>query len=359
MDTRIVSGPARQLAAVIPALKARGIELLVVTAHRDGTPPSDHASFLTRLGIPFVLLTDSGRFDVRLLWKLRRVLRTWNPDIVQTHSYRPAALAYLLRLARPPWRWAAFFHGETAENRRVRLYHWIDKHAIRHADRVVVMSEEQRGRLRPFHPSIEVIRNAVVLPKVTGLDDPASGSALNGLPRPRLGVVGRLSHEKGVDVFLEAAAALASRGVGFSAAIIGDGPARSALEAQARDLGIQDRVHFLGWVPVTPATYRELDVVVLPSRSEGLPNVLLEAVAENRPTVATTVGGIPDVVGNSAAAVLVPSESPEALASGIQSALATGSGPDAVAARAQVTAHYTLEARIAALEGFYRELAAK
>jgi glycosyltransferase involved in cell wall biosynthesis len=133
-----------------------------------------------------------------------------------------------------------------------------------------------------------------------------------------VGWVGRLIPIKGADVFLRAMGQLKPMPVTVS--IIGDGPERAALEELVRAEGLSDRVHFHGTVPDAARYISAFDVFVLSSRSEGTPVTLLEAIASKVPVVATDVGGIPDVVGESEA-ILVRSEDHIGLAKAIRSTI--------------------------------------
>jgi len=190
------------------------------------------------------------------------VLRRWRPSIVQTHGYKATAVAYLLRgLQHRPWRWIGFHHGVTTEDVKDRFYHWVDKQLLRAADRVVVMSQAQARAFRHCGNRVRIIYNAALVPPAP---PPANGLP-GGLARPIVGVVGRLSREKGVDVFLDACAVLAGKGVVFSALVAGDGPDRALLEARCARLGLAPSIRFLGQVSNVGAVYRNLDLVVLPS----------------------------------------------------------------------------------------------
>jgi glycosyltransferase involved in cell wall biosynthesis len=171
-----------------------------------------------------------------------------------------------------------------------------------------------------------------------------------------IGVVGRLSQEKGVDLFLDACAVLARQGTTFGGVIAGDGPERPRLQAQCRRLGLESVVQFVGHVENVQAVYRSLDLLVLPSRSEGLPNTLLEALQADVPVVAAAVGGVPDVVGQSPAARLVPPDSSAALAEAMWVAVTEGDSPDAVAARASVVRRFSLERRVEAHLHLYNDV---
>jgi hypothetical protein len=102
MDTAIVSGPGRQLAAVAPALAAHGVDLRVVVFQYAGAAKSPYRAFLEAAGVDHVVVPFASRFDRALLRNLRGVLDAWAPDVVQTHGYRPTALAWLLRRAGAP-----------------------------------------------------------------------------------------------------------------------------------------------------------------------------------------------------------------------------------------------------------------
>jgi glycosyltransferase involved in cell wall biosynthesis len=353
-----ISGPGRQLTALALALQGAGIDWLVVVFHRRGRPPSAFARSLREAGIQHCVVEDRGPLDWRMALTVGDVLRRWRPSIVQTHGYKAAAVAYLLRRLRVPWPWIGFFHGATSGSLRGRLYHWVDRRLLGTAERVVVMSHAQARAFRHCGRRVHTIYNAALAPTPAG--DPSERDVLaalaRSLPRPVVGVVGRLSLEKGVDVFLDACAGLARKGVAFSALVAGDGPERSRLEAQCRRLGVESCVRFLGQVYNVDVLYRNLDLLVLPSRSEGLPNAMLEAMQADVPVVATTVGAVPDVVGTSGAARLVAPGSAAALAHAIELALTQGDSPAAAAARRDVVSRLSLERRLEAHVQLYRDV---
>jgi len=356
--TEAVSGPGRQLTALAGALQDAGVACLIVALHRSGRPPSAFARHLAEAGIDHCIVEDRGPLDWRVAAEVGAVLRRWQPSVVQTHSYKATAVAYTLRVLRSPWPWIGFYHGSTHENLKARFYHWVDRLLLRAADRVVVMSREQARAFRRSGSRVRVIDNAVL--RRSGTADASArdslGSCESELPHPLIGVVGRLSPEKGVDVFLDACALLARKGIAFGGVIAGDGPERGRLEARCRRLELESCVRFVGHVSNVEALYTNLDLLVLPSRSEGLPNTLLEALQADVPVVAAAVGAVPDVVGSSPAARLVPPGSPAALAEAIGSALTHGDSPDAAAARAAVVKRFSLERRVEAHLRLYHDL---
>jgi glycosyltransferase involved in cell wall biosynthesis len=130
---------------------------------------------------------------------------------------------------------------------------------------------------------------------------------------------GRLEHQKGQDVLLESLAALRARGLTFFTAFAGEGSQRAQLEARAAELGLSAHVQFLGQVEDVGPLLLAADAVVLPSRWEGLPLTLLEALARGRPVVATAVGGVAEVIEDGENGRLVPPEDPAAIAGALQS----------------------------------------
>ena len=356
VPSEAVTGPGRQVTALARALEGAGIECLVIAFHRRGRPPSGFAQYLREAGVRHCVVEDGGPTDWRMASRVAATLRSWRPSIVQTHGYKATAVAYLLRgLQHRPWHWIGFHHGVTTEDVKDRFYHWVDKQLLRAADRVVVMSQAQALAFRHCGNRVRIIYNAALVPPVPPAPPPTNALP-GGLARPIVGVVGRLSREKGVDVFLDACAVLAGKGVVFSALVAGDGPDRALLEARCARLGLAPSIRFLGQVGNVGAVYRNLDLVVLPSRSEGLPNTLLEAMQADVPVVATAVGAVPEVVGTSPAARLVAPESAAGLADAIERAITQGDSPAAAAARRDVVGRFSLERRVEAHLKLYREL---
>lgn len=357
IDSFDVSGPGRQLVAIASELQGHGVETQLILFRRGDAARAPFESFVEAAGLPCEVVGDSAPFDPRVLPRVNRILRGWRPDIVQTHSYRPAAIAFALARLRPDWRWVGFFHGLTAVDRKVLVYHWLEQRFLRHADRVVVMSQAQCSLFEACREKVVQISNAVlpIPPLEAGAADRVA-SLVSDLEPPRFGVIARLSYEKGVDVFLEALSLLRGRGIRASAAIAGEGPELERLIGLAGSLGVSADVRFLGNVHPIEPLYESIDIVVLPSRSEGLPNVLLEALRAQRRIVATGVGAVPEVVSNPLAAQLVEAGSPEALADGMLEAASATLSEDAIAAQQSVLERYSIERRREAHLVLYRAL---
>lgn len=201
--------------------------------------------------------------------------------------------------------------------------------ALTGADGVIAVSGDLRDRVVGLGvpaDRVTVIYDGVDPHAFHPGDQAAARAAVNlpgGWPAaPVLLFVGNLVTVKGIDVLLRALASLESP---VRLVVVGAGPERDPLARLAGELGVADRVTFLGSLPqaALPDWYRAADLFVLPSRSEGVPNVLLEASACGTPWVASRVGGIPEMPGH-ASRRLVPPDNPAALAAAIADALAAG-----------------------------------
>jgi glycosyltransferase involved in cell wall biosynthesis len=208
--------------------------------------------------------------------------------------------------------------------------------ALRRADGVVAVSR---------HLADKVVGLGVAAEKVhvvySGIDStvfhpgsPDEARARLDLPTdaPTVLFVGNLEPVKGVDVLLDASARVAKTGLKFHLRLIGLGPLKNQLEQRVRELGLEDRVRLLGALPHGQLGdwYRAVSLFVLPSRSEGVPSVLLEASACGTPFVASNVGGIPEVA-QAAGGRLVPPGDPAALADAIVAAISTRAAGSVVA----------------------------
>ncbi len=169
--------------------------------------------------------------------------------------------------------------------------------------------------------------------------------------------VGRLHHQKGFDVLLEALASVRVRR-SVHAVVVGAGPEAPWLAASCHGLGLDEVVTFTGASQRPVDELAAADLVVIPSRWESGPLVLLEAMALARPVVATPVGFVPELVRDGETGWLVPVEEPAALAAAIEAALAdpAGSAERGRAGRAAVAPRLDRRAGVAAVEAVYRRV---
>ena len=243
--------------------------------------------------------------DRRSLW--RQLQTTEGPLLLNGHGFKGLVFGWLaaLRFGLPL---ITTQHGFTTSNRKQRLYTWISLQLCRTPQvRAVACVAESIARL---HRQAGVARHKLhVLPN--GLPSPTDQAASRPTlapPSPLIGFVGRLSQEKGPDLFVELAIELCRRHPDLSAVLLGEGPLRAALSARIEACGLGARILLPGYQQRMADWLRALDVLVLSSRTEGTPMVVLEAMQAGTPIAAFGVGGIPDMLGHEESALLSPAE---------------------------------------------------
>jgi glycosyltransferase involved in cell wall biosynthesis len=332
-----LTAPARfgGLEAVVAALAAgaarRGHTVQVISLL--GLDPMDRcAAFepLTGSGVHQIEIRLAGRSYRTERHRVGKVLAPFPEAIVHSHGYH-ADLVGFWATRSVPNRIVSTVHGFTGGRAKNQIYEWLDRQALRRFDAVVPVSLPLVDRLALAgvpRDRVHLIPNGYA-GRVEPLGRAAARAEL-GLPAdaPVVGWIGRLSREKAPDVFLEASG---RAGASVRASVIGNGVMRSALEAQAAMLGIAERVHWHGELPGAARFLPAFDVLMMTSRTEGTPIVLLEAMAAGIPVIVTAVGGIPDVVTDREA-VLVPSEHPDLLAQAIDDLFRS---PEAARTRAE------------------------
>jgi glycosyltransferase involved in cell wall biosynthesis len=337
LDAPVVTGPARGLIHLGRQLPP-SVRLHVAILRGRGAGPIPRLDDLAGGGLTVHELPELGAFDPTLFARAVLLARRIGAGVVQSHSYKPHVLALAVRAATgAPW--IGHHHGWTAENDKVRLYHRVDGFTMPRAERVVAVAESARDivvREGVSAGRVVVIPNAVDAADLRADETRDAARAALGLPLGRTVacVVGRLSHEKGQDVALRALAQVRDAGADLVLAFAGDGPDREALVALTRTLDLDDRVVFLGHQKRVGLVYRASDLLVMPSRSEAMPNALLEAMTVSLPVVATRVGGVPEVADDGAHILIVPPDDPVALADAVLDCLTDPAAADRRAVRA-------------------------
>jgi glycosyltransferase involved in cell wall biosynthesis len=310
-------------------------QVLGMIGHLSG---SDHAAVLSfsergrcralleaagQLGAETVELTTNAPHHRAAVAEVAAHLKRLRADVVVCHGYKPDILGlFAARRAGVPA--VAVAHGWTAATWKVRLNEALDRLVLRGMDRVVCVSEAQARRVRragvPARQLV-VIRNAIDPARFDDVD-PAGRAQLRDLfpdtdpDRPRLivGSVGRLSPEKGFGVLVEAASRVMREVPDAGFIHFGDGPLRPSIQQRILALGLERRFVLAGFRADVHRAFPHFDLFALPSYTEGLPCVVLEAFAARVPVVATAVGGTPEVVADGQNGRLVPPGDPESLA---------------------------------------------
>ncbi len=354
VDSLQMGGGERHAADLAIALHRRGIAVVIA-----GSAGGFLAAGIEREGIEVCVLGGQvvkRRLGLCLAWRLRRLIHERQVQLVHAHMYAGAA-GSVLALAGSGLPLVRTEHSEAGW--RGRWATLVGRLAYRRTAHIIAVSGPIRQRLveRDGVPAERVTVIPCAMPE-DSLPQPAPALPEQLRGRPLVGVVARLEPEKGVDVLLRAAPRILDHRPECAFMVVGDGPQRATLEAQAARLGLGSHVHFLGFRPDVRALLPLLEVLVVPSLSEGAPLVILEAMAAGVPVVASAVGGIPDQIRHDQQGLLVPPGNDAALAAAALSlledpALARRYGE---AGRRKVEQECQFEEMVDRIEGIYQRV---
>jgi glycosyltransferase involved in cell wall biosynthesis len=315
-------GPERQVLTHLEHLQRSGVRPLLIPFFEEGRRNELYLHAQER-GIPVAPLRRQGAFNPLLIGELAGVLHREQVHLLVTHGYKANVVGRLASwFMRVPE--VAVSRGWTGECPRVRLYERLDRLFLRFARHVVAVSAGQRAKVvEAGVPAarVSVIHNAIDLETY-----PPSAGVL----RPLLGIpdtaevvitAGRLSPEKNHAGMIRAAAMVLERHPDVYFAVFGEGALRSRLERQIEEAGLQNRFFLPGFRKDMRGIMHECDIFVLPSFTEGLPNVALEAAACRRPVVCTRAGGSPEVVRHGHTGLVTEPGDDAALAAAVGSLL--------------------------------------
>ncbi len=314
-------GPEKQIVESAAHLRELGWRV-VVGSFRENRPSVEVVESAAARGLETFLIDTRSPFDPRAAGQLRRCVKRFDADVLLTHGYKPNLIGRLalrgLKTVHLP-----IVRGYTAETWKVRLYEAFDRMLLRRMPRVLAVSSGLGRKLVAYGVDprrIEVLHNAVDCSPVV---DPIDISSVFSLPAGAevLVAAGRLSLEKGHRFLVEAMKELNDRRPLLYAVILGSGREEARLEAQIEEADIEGRVVLGGFRKPVLGWLAAADLVVNPSLTEGLPNVVLEAMSVRTPVVATDVGGVGELVFPEKTGWLVPAGDAGALADAIDEAL--------------------------------------
>jgi len=313
-------GPERQMLGLAQALP--NFVRTTFTSFPESGRSSAFLAEVRKHGFATAALTTDFPKVFAAVREVTELLRTAACDVLFCHGYKAHMLGRLAarRVGIPA---VAVSRGWTGETRKVKLYEWLDRRHLRFMDHVVCVSEGQAEKVRKWcrvpASRLSVIRNSARLAAFEHTGPSAHDRLRSFFPSDSavsqvVLAAGRLSPEKGFSVLIEAAHAICRENPFAGVVIFGEGQLRGELEARVAQLGLTGRVVLPGFRTDLDSLISGADVVVLPSFTEGLPNVALEASAAGVPVVATAVGGTPEVIADGANGFLVPPGQPPAIA---------------------------------------------
>lgn len=365
-DTDKVCGPGKTVLETCARADPDRFRLYIGLPVPAGSRDNLYLEACRQRGLAVLPIPTAHAFDPRIVTATLRLIREHDIHIVHSHDYKTDLLAALLaRLRRLPIITTA--HGWIVNDLRSRIYHGLGKRVMPYFDRVIAVSPQIRQQLlrigvRPERAPL--IHNCIVAESYRPDSvEPGYLRQRFGIPEGALmvGNIGRLSPEKGQSVFLDAAARLRQRFPQAWYVLVGDGRDRARLEAQARQLGIADRVCFTGHLQDVRPVFRDIDVLALNSYTEGFPNVVLEALCMLRPVAASAVGGVADVIEDGVTGLLLQAGDGEMAADRLGRLLGDAELRRrlAEAGRARVLERFHFHTRVDKLQRLYEEVLAE
>ncbi len=358
-----LGGPERQLLGLSRALSDRCETVCASFAEGGAARPFLDAA--SKAGLSAVELVANYPHYFAVQAELSQLICTKRTQILFTHGYKANIFGVVAarRLGIPV---VSVSRGWTGHTWKVRINERLDRLALRYADLVVGVSKAQSDKIRHSGVppgKIVTIQNAIDRSRFGG-QDPTGRVALTGLVaapvKHIVGFAGRLSPEKGPDIFVQAAIeALRHRSdVGF--VLFGDGPMKADILSLIERAGANDHISLAGFQPNLDKLMPNLDVLALTSYTEGLPNAILEAMAAGVPVVATAVGGVPEAISDDENGLLVAPGDPLAVFEGLDKLLSDASFRAALVAAGlgRVEREFTFEAQALRYETLIRELTA-
>ena len=321
LHTRVVVGAGGGPEKTIlnsPRFLVGRYRLLCAYMHGPTDPGFEHLRRkAAEAAAPLLSVHDRGPLDLSVLSQLLTICRREKVNIWHGHDYKSNALGLLLRPFHP-MHLVTTAHGWVQQTRRTPLYYFLDRLCLPRYEAVVCVSDDLYRQSLAYGVQKQrcfLIENAIDTVEYSRKRSLAEAKEKLGIPPTRfvIGGVGRLSAEKGFDLLIRATDQLVRGGADVELLIAGEGHEKSNLEQLIAQLGRQERIRLLGYRSDTVELFQALDVFALSSIREGLPNVVLEAMALEVPVVATRVAGVPRLIQSGENGLLIEPGSLEQL----------------------------------------------
>jgi glycosyltransferase involved in cell wall biosynthesis len=317
------------------------------------------------LGFATFDLEVPQEFDPRAILRARNLIEETQCDLVHTHLLRADLFAgAAARWAAVPIVSTVYAMGEFRRAAKRRSDRLLDAACAALPNHVIAVCEAVRDdlvrRVNMKASDISVVHTGIDAP-------PAVASVQIDALRKSWSIsdgdslvltLSRLSYEKGIDTLIEAAARLKSTHPRTRIVVVGDGPDRDALRQQIDSAGLRETVRLAGFSADVWPALAAADIVCIPSKSEGMPNVLLEAMVMNKPVVATRVGGIPEAIEHESSGLIVDAQRPDQLANALARLIDDRQLADRLASRGKQIAatRFSVETVARKYEDVYRAM---
>jgi glycosyltransferase involved in cell wall biosynthesis len=300
-------GPERQIHIHARMAIERGYDIIAASFSERGQMP-EFLRVMEQDGIPVHLFEVRNAYDIKAIGAVRKFIREKHIDILCTHDYRTHLIGFRA-VNGTDAKWIAFSRGWTKDTLRVRVYGLLDKVFIRFAEHIVAVSEAQKSKLT---------RLSIAPTKITSVPNAIDPESLEGiesidlrarfeLPADSIIAVagGRFSREKGQIFLVKAAVEAIKENDRLRFIIFGDGPDFKMIKERVSRAGLDKIILCPGFEKNLLGCLKAADLLLNPSFSEGLPNIVLEAMALHVPVIATAVGGVPELIKSGDSGLLI------------------------------------------------------
>lgn len=309
-----------------------------------------------------ISVIDKGKIDFSVVRKLIRLCRDRNVAIWHGHDYKTNVLGLIVRRFHR-MKLISTVHGWVNHDTLTPAYYWLDRQALKYYDEVICVSKDL---LETCHSSgvreerCHLIHNAIDTEQFQRRSDSSTAKKAIGMETAPflIGAVGRLAPEKGFSHLISACEQLMEEGLNIHLMIAGEGPLHEELRNQIISTKYAERLHLLGQCQNVIPIFEAMDLFVLSSLREGLPNVVLEAMAMQVPVVATEIAGVPSLITHGTHGCLVPPDDIEQLAVGMRQVILSQSLQDRyrLAARLRIEQEYSFENRMQKIATLYEQV---
>lgn len=372
LHTRVVTetggGPDKTILMSAPFLADSPYWLAAAYMHPPDDPGFDQVrARAEQLGSPMIGVPDRGALDRGVFRRMLQICKHYNVKIWHGHDYKSNMLGLVLRPFHP-MKLVTTVHGWVKHTTRTPLYYAVDRWCLPYYHHVVCVSDDLMDRVEGLGVAADrrtLIHNAIDQ-RLFSRQHLAAESPLRteaGVPNGRLviGAMGRLSPEKGFGDLIHAVHSIVNdpaNTLDIELWIAGDGDSRDELQKLIDRLGLADRVKLQGFCADTIQWYHALDLFVLSSLREGLPNVVLEAMSMRVPVVSTRVAGIPKMITDGHDGLLCPIAEPDNLAAAIRRALSDQPLRESLTdnARLLIEKQYSFSQRMSRIRAIYDDV---
>lgn len=358
--TNFVGGPEKQLLRHMECYDRSRYEIVLGSYQEQGRP---NPLLEAAAAAGHATLTINHRYlmDFSIIKTVREFIGGGDIDVVVSHGYKSNIVSHLagrgILLGH-----GMYVRGWTAENLKVRCYNRLERPFLRRADLVVTVARRKLDELETMGlptSRLRYVANAVEIP--------------GAVERPRVSLrdryrlsddvfllvaAGRLSPEKGHRQLIQSLHLLKERRIRCTCVIFGDGPLDNTLRKMAGELGIEDTVRFAGFDPEWKSCLPQADLLINPSLSEVMPNVVMEAMAYGCPVMATDVGGVAELIVDNETGLLIPTGNPGVMADRIAECTENRDAMRQMALRAQahMKDNFSFPKQAEKLQALYEEL---